>query len=58
MQSLSMWRLKRTWPPVTCRRSSRTAGTGLTQKDLIALFDAQVMSRHLDRVSRKLQARG
>jgi 2-oxoisovalerate dehydrogenase E1 component len=31
---------------------------GLTAHDLVAFFDAQLMSRHLDRVALKLQARG
>lgn len=31
---------------------------GLAAHDLVALFDAQIMSRHLDRVALKLQARG
>ncbi|MGJ8559113.1 MAG: dehydrogenase E1 component subunit alpha/beta [Litorimonas sp.] len=33
-------------------------GAGLTSHDLVALFDAQLLSRHLDRVALKLQARG
>lgn len=33
-------------------------GVGLTGEDLVGLFDAQLMSRHLDRVALKLQARG
>lgn len=33
-------------------------GSGLTDHDLVALFDAQLLSRHLDRVALKLQARG
>jgi 2-oxoisovalerate dehydrogenase E1 component len=36
----------------------RSADAGLTRADLTALFRAQVMSRHLDRMSRQLQARG
>lgn len=32
--------------------------SGLTADKLVALFDAQLLSRHLDRVSLKLQARG
>lgn len=31
---------------------------GLTAPDLVVLFDAQLMSRHLDRIALKLQARG
>jgi len=34
------------------------AGSGLSADGLMALFRAQVMSRQLDRISRKLQARG
>jgi len=34
------------------------AGSNLEGHDLLNLFDAQLLSRHLDRVSRKLQARG
>ncbi|QBF31895.1 thiamine pyrophosphate-dependent enzyme [Thalassococcus sp. S3] len=34
------------------------AEAGLSAADLRALFEAQVMSRHLDRMSRKLQAKG
>ena len=30
----------------------------LTPEELVKLYDAQILSRHLDRVSRKLQARG
>lgn len=33
-------------------------GAGLTDQDLVGLFDAQLMSRHLDRAALKLQARG
>lgn len=39
-------------------RSLTLKGAGLTDHDLVALFDAQLMSRHLDRVALKLQARG
>lgn len=38
--------------------AGRAGDAGLTASDLQALFRAQVMSRHLDRMSRKLQARG
>lgn len=34
------------------------AESGLTAVDLVSLFDAQLLSRNLDRISRKLQARG
>ena len=33
-------------------------GAGLSAPDLVAIFDAQLMSRHLDRAALKLQARG
>jgi 2-oxoisovalerate dehydrogenase E1 component len=38
--------------------AGRAADAGLPVKDLKALFRAQASSRHLDRMSRKLQARG
>lgn len=34
------------------------AGSGLSGTDLVALFDAQLLSRHLDLTALKLQARG
>ncbi len=40
------------------RPSGSAAQAGLSGDDLGALFAAQVMSRHLDRMSRMLQARG
>ncbi|GHA92827.1 MFS transporter [Algimonas arctica] len=42
----------------TLSRSLTLKSVGLTDQDLVALFDAQLMSRHLDRVALKLQARG
>jgi 2-oxoisovalerate dehydrogenase E1 component len=34
------------------------AGAGLTAEDLVGIFRSQILSRQLDRTSRKLQARG
>ncbi len=38
--------------------SGSAADAGLSRADLKALFQAQVMSRHLDRMARQLQAKG
>ena len=38
--------------------TGRATDAGLTPDDLQAIFRAQVMSRHLDRMSRKMQAQG
>lgn len=38
--------------------SHRLAQAGLAAHDLVALYDAQLMSRHLDRVALELQKRG
>ncbi|MHA1529973.1 MAG: dehydrogenase E1 component subunit alpha/beta [Alphaproteobacteria bacterium] len=40
------------------RGDATLAGAGLSETDLVGIFRAQVLSRQLDRISRKLQARG
>lgn len=39
-------------------QSPDLADAGLSREGLLSIFRAQVLSRHLDRISRKLQARG
>lgn len=39
-------------------RDMSVSASHLTAHELLTLFDAQLLSRHLDRISRKLQARG
>ncbi|MCG8441300.1 MAG: hypothetical protein MI723_05765, partial [Caulobacterales bacterium] len=46
----------RDWPSPASRMS--LAEAGLTAAGLACLFHAQALSRQLDRISRKLQARG
>ena len=40
------------------RAGATLAGAGLNAADFVGIFRSQVLSRQLDRVSRKLQARG